>query len=427
MHNMSRRATARAKNLDDKDYKILKAIYDFRCLTANQICMIIYPKHKKISATKRKINMLISEDLIEEKRGNNFETCYFLRTYGVAVLKGYYNLPTTIYDSDKNIIKKGCFTAGDLRVKDKLINHQLHLNQFGIEVLGLNTAGHIKYTDSKHHEKYPCVMPDGILDICGVTFFIEMDLGSEQKQQLIQKWTNYRDFLRTDDYKFIERKIVVLFVLDGIYANDNRKRIVENQAYTVLNSEIDDNFDIYVATKDEMLNIVKDKLIPIYTNGYIQHNKIKDLLLNKFKYKIAPAVGNVSSKYFSGTEYLYIAKEDLKDNPEDLKPMTFVVDEAIYSPFQAFNKICCFNDDNKSSAKLIVVCNSLEETYSRLRQFDLTTQPNVYYTTLERLRNKSTLYEALVNFDSMGNVYSFNNRLLSNVVYEITIKPQKKQ
>ncbi|MBQ3420631.1 MAG: replication-relaxation family protein [Romboutsia sp.] len=430
MSELTRAAQKIITYLKDRDIKILKSIYDLRCLTGEQIFELHFVGHRNQSYCKKRLKFLIDNNVIEERSIGMSSYCYFLKTTGVNIVKYYYSLSDTLYDENKNILRKGCFTAGDLRLKDNLINHQIHLNQFYIDLLSLNTQAYMNYSDSKHFEKYNSIIPDGVLETYGVSFFIEMDMGTEQKKQLNKKWCNYRDFLTSEEFKFSERKIIVLFILDGYGNQDNRKKVIEIEAYNVLNSEVGNDFDIYIGDKNEILDTFKNKIIPVLTRGYINNNEIKNILINKYKYKVTDGFKDEDNKefidkFFSGTEYLYIAKENLIADENDNKistPMSFVVDESFYSPFQSLNKICSFNDTNKSNAKLIIVCDSIEKMFLRLRQVDLLTQKNIYYTTIDRLKNNIYLHNAIVNFDNLGNVYSFSDRELNNIHYETTIK-----
>lgn len=73
----------------------------------------------------------------------------------------------------------------------RLINHQLELNQFVIEFNAKHSADpnlmpH-KYYNEKFVSKYKFIRPDGMISIGDIDFFLEMDMGTENKKQLIDK------------------------------------------------------------------------------------------------------------------------------------------------------------------------------------------------------------------------------------------------
>ena len=191
----------------------------------------------------------------------------------------------------------------------------------------------------------------------------------------------------------------------GFVNIENRKKVIEGEAYTILNSEIEDNFDIYIGSKNEILDVFKLKMKPLLNKKYDKHIEIRNIFKEKFNYSIRHCYHEKVKDLFPDMNNIYLARENLPMNLGK-NPLYFLIDDAICSSFQSINKICCFNDirDRVSSVDnekqfdvyLIMVCDSFDTIFSRLRQFDLVTQKNIYYTTLDRLNEKDKVVIARI-------------------------------
>lgn len=99
--------------------------------------------------------------------------------------------------------------------------------------------------------------------------FIETDMATESKAQLIEKWAHYRAFLNTDEFRLKSRKIVVLFVTDNIISKTkirNRMELVKQTIVDTFLDEIKPDFEIVVKPRDAMLDYVFSSLIPSILN-----------------------------------------------------------------------------------------------------------------------------------------------------------------
>lgn len=424
------------KSLSNRDIEALKSIYDLRCLTATQIYELHYKKSSKGDGEivsdaycKKKINEFVELGILE-KVDHMGEDVFFLTTKGVNLIIHCYDLPANIYDVNKGVIRRGYYRAFELKIAPKYISHQLCLNQFFIDFKLREYDAYWKYYDEKYISQFQNIRPDGLLTMFDIDFFIEIDMGTESKNQLYEKWDNYRRFLDSQEYEYIERKIVVLFIVENTANPQARIDLVKHTLGARLMDKIDSNFEIYVGTKEDMLSILDEKIEVI--NG-----KKKDfndeIFTTMAKHGFSVALGEKLKNIFNGIEYDFYCRKIDENNHvvvENNRIQEFIVDSYKLQPFSVLKKIAFLHLSNvyfqeKLGRKLsyIVVGESIESLYRDLKIMDLLVVDNVYYTTLDRLKNKP-FHEALFQFDFLGNIHSFKNNGLDDREFEFNIAEQ---
>ena len=423
-------------NLSERDKEALKSIYFFRCLSLQQIYELHYKKSLRTddivsdSYCRKKINDFTNEGILE-KVSNLNQDIYFLTSDGVDIVKLYCDFPNNIYDNEKKIVRRGYYRASELKISNKYINHQLHMNQFLIEFKQKQWDINYLYYDEKHISKFSGIRPDGLLSINNVDFFLEMDMATESKKQLIEKWINYRHFLSTSEYKHLQNKIVVLFIIEGTSKIKERIDLIKYTINETLIDMIDDNFEIYIDTKDNLLNIIENKYIRVDEDSMDSFTlEVKSIFEDKFGFDVAN--GEKVKKYFNGTGFAYYCRQK---NPEtkniiidNNKIQEYVIDAYNSSPVSVLKKISYmqnanvfFKDSLNREISYIVIAESELQIYNDLKITNLLTTDNVYFTTIDRIKQK-TFNESLFQFDTLGNLHTFENNGLMLRKFDSTIK-----
>lgn len=411
--------------LNKNEVQILKYIYDHRCLTFQQIKDLMLENNqeknvasKKEKEIKRKIKKLIKYDTIE-KEDHFVGEIYFLTTIGVNILRNAFDLPTNVFDRKNRVIRRGYYRAGELRIRDRYVNHQHSLNDFIIGFKNLNHDIYWKYYDEKHISAFKGIRPDGLLNVLDIDFFIEIDMNTESSNQLYEKWENYRRFLSSKEYTFNERKIIVLFVIENTKNPNIRIELVKHTIGERIMDKIDNNFEIYVDTKENLLELVDEK---IRVSKGIMKDNTDEIFKSFAMHGFSVAYGELLSNYTGGTIFdLYARKIDENNNViiEDGKVQEYVVDDYINKPFSVMKKIAFLSRVNtyfysnfNRELSYIVVVESEEEIFRDLQLLDLIGIQNVYFTTINRLQMKTHFKNALFEVDGFGNVYTFKDNAL---------------
>lgn len=416
-------------NMNEVDLDLLHNIYLLRCLTTKQIFNMFYQNkmtYKRFLTSKLKF--LIDRKLVEQVKFSKDDVAIFLTQFGVEVVREGFDLPINVIDENKNSIKRGYYTASELRMKPRLVNHQANLNQFMIDFSNKYRKNNYnmtwKYFDEKYVSQYSNIRPDGLIRLGDTDFFLEMDMSTESKNQLVEKWKNYRAFLTSREYKYNERKIIVLFIIEGKGNLENRKKVVRRTAKDELLDLFSDYFDFVVGSKEELLKIVFNELIPNIINTNRNVKRIKNIL--RFKHNFNINSGDILREKLNGMCYSFYINKMGEDNSllsEDSKVQEYLLDYYqsnnmfVISKMDYLSKVSSvFNYTYKRNISYIVVCEDISKLYEDLKLFNINFKEGIYFTTIERLE-KYSFNNALFNFDSLGEIYSFTNMALTERDY----------
>lgn len=421
------------KVLTNRDLEALLSIYKYRCLTFQMIYELNYRKSYRgnkeeivsDSYCKKKVAEFISleiVEIVEHLRGS----VYFLTREGVDLLRHYFDIPTNIYDNNRGVVKRGYYRASELKISNKYINHQLSLNDFIIDFINRDIDVCWKYYDEKHISEFRTIRPDGLLNIVDTDFFLEVDMATESKNQLYEKWENYRRFLVSSEYDYIDRKIVVLFIIDNTANPKARIDLVKHTLGERLMDKIGSNFEVYVGEKDEILNILEER-IRISSEGSSIDNAI---LKSVAKQGFSVGFGEKLEKIFNNTSYDFYCRKINENNlveVENGRLQEFLIDSYKYEPFSVMKKIAFLSINNvyhkeklKREMTYIVVGQSEESIYRDLKILDLLVVDNVFFTTFDRLQSRE-FHRALFQFDFMSNVHTFKNSGLEEREFEFNM------
>lgn len=397
------------KTLTDRDYDALNSIYDFRCLSYEQIYELNYkynPKTGEINNqnySKRKLKLFLETELIKEILiyDKNIPPLYQLTTSGINALKKYKDWPDNIYDEKKRVHSKGYLIESELNVKERFMAHQYNLNKFVLNLENMFNGQYFKYEDEKHLKSFVGIRPDGVFTLNNTVFFLEMDMGTENEKQLKEKWDHYRTFLSSNEFLLRERKIIILFIVDGIVRINQRISLIKS----TINSHFIDCFsqdiELYVNTPDELLNTITNKILN-YEDDEL-HNYENILIKNQ--YKIID--DSITLRKIFGVDFTFFSRKD-KGN----KQFNFVFEDYNYCPLSSAYKGVFFHNISRDfinstsqDIKLVLICEDEIEAFRAYNIFEL---KNILFTTKARLENLE-LYEALFSLDNDGLIYVFTD------------------
>lgn len=424
MKKVKKSLTLIANKLSERDINALKSIYDLRCLTAHQLYQLHYSLNKKTNSIvsdtycKRKIRQFLELGIIEEHSYNPDKQCYFLTSIGVDLVRANFNLANNILDSKRKVVSRGYLRPSELKINSKLIPHQLLLNQFYIDLYNSEINCSYKYEDAKHASFFRDIAPDAFLIANDIQFFIEMDLGTESKKLLIDKWRHYRNFLNSEEFHFTERKIIVLFIVDNVTDIEKRCNLIKLTAHEELIDLVNQNFEIYVGDRNTILNLLQNKLLikDLDSSKSVLAN-ISDILANYHSIQSKPSYV-LSEHLENANSFLYFSRAS-KDNNSKY----FLITEHIFSPISTFSKIAYFERTQnlfynifEQRVSLLIIVDSPESILNDLL-FINTFNTNTYFTTRERL-DTLEFEKALFQLDISGNLFTFDKSISNRIFQE---------
>ena len=140
----------------------MHSIYLHRCLTYKQLYKMHFLKQFD-NVQKFEIYILnnwVKLGIVKKIYFKHNNYVLFLTTRGVDMLVNEYKFSANIIDDKKRVVKRGYFRANELELHPRLINHQVHLNQFVIDFkrISINIDkqynsdifSKISYYDEKH-------------------------------------------------------------------------------------------------------------------------------------------------------------------------------------------------------------------------------------------------------------------------------------
>ena len=389
------------KNILTKiDLEVLHQIYLLRCLTVTQIYTNFYAdEYIGVQQFKdKKINALLELGIIEEISFSTDNSAVFLTKTGIDVVISAYQIPLNIVDVTTNGIRRGYYRASELKILPKNIPHQVHLNQFMLDFKKIYEYNNLQlawdYYDEKYVSMYSKIRPDGMISILDTDLFLEMDMSTESKAQLIDKWKKYKMFLNSVEHRNNDRKVIVLFIVDNTTLIENRKNLIKITAKEIVLNDLDDKFDIIVGTKEELLITIFQTIIPNLMQTNYKKARLSQMLTNH-QFSVVSA-SPLSNKLGNADYGYFIRKLDESNNMqiENGRIQGFLVDYYTDNSLSFLAKtsylernLASFHYYYKWMPSYILVCDDINRLYSDLQLFDLNTTPNVYYTTIERLEN----------------------------------------
>lgn len=416
-----------ARQLSELDVEFLRAIYEYRCLSYEQGAFYFFnQQYNSIDEFEVKVKFLEELELVESIEFKNGHAL-FVTNRAIEIIRDTYGLATNIVDAERNVIRRGYYTAAELKMLPRLVNHQVHLNRFVLDFshLAQDESLNWKHYGEKYVSQYNGIRPDGMIRFYDLDIFLEQDMSTESKTQLMNKWDNYRTYLRSKEHDNNTRKIVMLFIIDGTTKIEKRKDLVRFTAADSLIDLFSSRFEMYVGSREELLDLLFTSIIPTMQGLNGTHNHFMKIMRMRHSYAVHDATR--LKQFLSETEYNFmIYKMDNQGNLliQNGRLQEFLVDDATDNPFSLHHKLAYHKRNSASFYRAmdrhISVIFLVESEAVIKRQLELTGlmgTDNVYYTTLKRLEERS-FSEALFQFDRAGHIYHFENNGLIKRVYE---------
>ena len=411
------------KQLNTQDIEVLTSLYLYRAMDFEQILKYIYKIDGDTASDKRKKTLirkkLSGEGLITFSVYLPNKEAAQITNKGIEIVRYVKDLRNTIFNTETKVVKRGYYTAADLNLNTRLINHQVHLNQFILEFT--ERARKIKipwiYTDEKFLSSYINIRPDGLLSILNYDFFIETDMATESKAQSIEKWQHYRSFLNTDEFKNKSRKIIVLFTIENIVSRkkiENRIAMVKQTIIDYLLDDISDDFDIIIDTRENLINYIFESLLPKTVNKNIDENKI----LHYFqKRNWIISYGYTFQNIFFNKYYNYYIRQVDKEGKiimRNQQPQEYFVDFYFNKELSVLSKIRFFTRHNNffkerfgRNFKYIIITNNINELYQDMKLLGPVsfTSNDITIFDTKNFEKQKDLYQNLLILDNFGSVY----------------------
>lgn len=417
---------------------MLRDIYTYRCLTVRQS----YNRYHKSTGISIKeyieniIKPLLKESYIEIEKYND-NLAIFITNKGIELLKSKFNLPTEIYDASTGKVIKGYQTAAKLKMLPKLINHQVHLNQFVFELkdaiikdgsYDLKTKP-FEYYDEKFMSRYTCIRPDGMIHMQGIDLFLEMDMSTETTNQLINKWKHYRLFLNSVEYRQKKNKIIVLFIIANTNKLQERINLVRKTLTDTIVDLFDEGIDFYIGNKNFIFNYLFNKLIPQINNSYFIENYIFSDLL-KQKHGFYPIPTTSLSAQFNNIDYGSYIRKINKNNKipiENGKIQEFIFQEALYEPMSLIYRISYLSRNTsqfylqrKREIDYIILVEDEKTIFNDLSVSEILGLDHIMFTTKKRLETMP-FHEAVFTVGYGGIIRHFKDNGFKSQEFEFNI------
>lgn len=432
----------------ENEIKAMYSIYLHRCLTYKQLYKMHFLKYFE---TIQKfefhiINNWIKLGIVKKIYFKHNNYVLFLTTRGVDILVNEYNFSANIFDDKKRVIKRGYFRANELEMHPRLINHQVHLNQFVLDFKRIcknidkqynsDIFSKISYFDEKHISKYKLIRPDGLISAFNTDFFLEMDMSTESKKQLIEKWDNYRSFLLSREFSSSperNNKIVILFIIENSKDLEYRISLVKETFTQSLLDKLNSNeFEIYIGSSKQILNYTFNNLL-----SSLEHkDSSKNKLLGTFtKEDFLVSYGYNVKKYFENIEHDYYIRKLNKNGSIKMCEDTaieFLVNDYRDNPLSVLNKIAYHKKNSimykahlNREVSLLTIVNSEDEIYNDLKliDFDFDRSDNVYFINKEDL-NKDLIF-GIYQIDNLGNISKFKSYSINSKYHSHNINIKK--
>ena len=401
--------------INRKDVEFLFELYKMRCLSLELVHKYFYRDKDFI---KEKIGPMRQAELIRIRK--QFDQYYLdITQKGLDFMKKYLDIPNETYNIERNRYEKSLLNLSDVLIEDKYIRHQVALNEFVLEYK--SHYGKINYYDEKFISGLSTILrPDGMIRIGNIDLYLEQDMGTENAKQLRDKWYRYRRYL-SQGYRG-KQKIVVLFIIK-CQNPEKRDLLVRKTIMESFDQLLSNNFEIYIGTKDQLLNACYNRIIP----GDKERTLELHDLMQKHKYTIRD--GSILKVKLGGVVYrYYLANLDQKkrigyygpDSHRAGRFQEFLADNYDYSPMTVLSKVR-FHQKNsknfdiaysgKADARLIgyiILTRDIKTLYQHMKACELLDVENVYITTPSRLKNYS-LPKALIRIDKNGQAFSCAN------------------
>jgi len=411
--------------MSEGDKATLLSLYLHRCLTPSLIVEHLYHCDKAPpEIADHRLDAMILDKLIEAVPYGEDEDALFLTPYGVKTVVSLYG------DRLKQKYKPGSKDAKlptywDLKMCVANINHQMHLNKFGLEFedYARNVIEYEYFDEKFMPPASDFLMPDGMILLPERILFLEMDMGTEAAKRLAQKWNSYRMFLNSPKPYHEDKPVTMFFILDGIEKVKLRQKTTIKSLMTHLGSRVNGSFEAYFETPERCHEILQTRYLHLSTElSSVENSLLSDLYL-RHKFRISQP----SFLQEIGLPNAYYIKRMDENNRLRMignRPQEFILEIWLDRRFSVFQ---CLARHRQTEARLKRIANR-EVSYllivpsivwaDKIPLITKSTIPDdVFFSTPDRIKS-SPWHEALFQIDQIKNLFHFEDDSLKNITHE---------
>ena len=416
-----------AAGMIENDRDAIFSLYLHRCLTPELMVKHIYSRDGiPPEIANHRIDAMILDRLIEPVSYGGKEEALFLTEAGVKMATSLFG------ERIRKLYKPGSEnqtlpTARDLRMCQANINHQMHLNQFGLEFENY-ARGTVEY--EYYDEKFmppaaDFIMPDGLISLPNRFLFLEMDMGTEGAKRLAQKWDSYRMFLNSPKAWYEKKPVTMLFLLDGVSKIAFRQKTVMRSLMTYLGSRVNGQFEAYFETPERCQEILRTRYLNASTGLRRAEDGAMRAIGEKFGFQITQP-SFLSSLGFSDAYYIKRIDGRGRVRIVGKRPQEFILGLWLDQRFSTFQTIAAVSQMEAKLRKMAgreVPCVFLVNSPMWVKRIPQITKANVseqvFFTSPERLEVNSDWHKALFQVDQLKNLNHFTDDSLSETVHEL--------
>ena len=413
--------------MSEGDKATILSLYLHRCLTPSLIIKHLYPcDGVPEEIANHRLNAMILDHLIEPIPYGGSEDALFLTQIGVRTAVSLFGdrLKELYKPGTQNVTLPTCL---DLKMHPANINHQMHLNQFGLEFEEY-AREEIEYT--YYDEKFmppasDFIMPDGMIVLPDRLLFLEMDMGTERVKRLAQKWNSYRMFLNSPKAFYEKKPITMFFLLAGIKRLSYRQKSVMCSLMTYLNGRVDGQFEAYIETPEMCHEILQTRYLSAGTEMAASEEAVLRFLRTKFGFAVTQPPF-LKALGFPGAYNIKRLNLQGKINVVGDRPQEFILDLWLDRRFSVFQNIANIERNEKELRKkvgrevpyLLVVDSALwAKRITSVTKAAIS--ETIFFTTFDRLVTKNDWHTALFQIDQLKNLSHFADDSLSETVHEL--------
>lgn len=413
------------RQLTDGDVAALLSTYQHRCLDEALLYRYIYSETDEYQQyTARRIKKLVDFNLIEQVDYGREFPALFLTTLGIETVKATSKERLNLlYQFEYG--KKTLPLSSDLKMHPKIINHQMHLNSFAMELESYaRPQGYFRYFDEKLMPPASnFMMPDAMAELSDFFVFLEMDMGTEAGGRLAQKWNSYRTFLNDPGPFYKEKPVVMLFIIDGVKNAELRKRNITSGFMAHIADRVNGKFEVYIDGVEALHDIVKTQLLKLHPVETSEAADVCHSISSAHGFSISqpPILKELDVPY---SYYVRQLNADKKIHVIGNRPQEFLMDIWLDGRLSVLRNIlyyqCSLNQIEKLTRRklaYVVVVPSECSACALLKVLKITQPAGLFFTTPARLAERPW-NKALFCIDQLWNLNHFADNSLSVAIHE---------
>ena len=312
---------------DPLDQKLFDLLYKLKMLSLQQCWQAVYYSvcPDFMDCFQSRLFPLYQEGLISVIPNDCCRYAVILTNRGIAAMSA---------ETDKH--------ASDLAIEEKQIPHHLSLVQFLLDFQSSLDSSPYNYLPCSmnievYDRDYELIRPDAILNLSGILFFIEQDMGTEDVRQLKVKWTRYRRFLENRKGSGTVPEMILLFIItaDEKVCYKRQKTILDSLQLlspTMARSDI----KIYIGTESEILHTVFEVILPSLFSDSLMRDILQPFLITPYGYTVSETE-NLNS-YLSELQFDFYLRKATKESSDSPFPDAFLFQDGRRNEVSAIAK-----------------------------------------------------------------------------------------